>query len=114
MLIVKRLAVFVGVIILLYSVYYDLNKGTLTLLHEESAETAATTEAPVTPAVREVPYVETRVSTGDTVLSLVKEAVDGPLPVSVDQVIRDFEELNGIGASEIQAGKTYKFPKYPS
>ncbi|MFW0780492.1 hypothetical protein QU593_07770 [Rossellomorea marisflavi] len=110
----KRLTVFVGVIILLYSVYYDLNKGTLTLLHEESVETAAPMKEPITPDVREVPYIETKVSTGDTVLSLVKDAVGGPLPVSVDQVIRDFEELNGIGASEIQAGKTYKFPKYPS
>ncbi|MCA1058042.1 hypothetical protein LCL96_03810 [Rossellomorea aquimaris] len=119
----KRMAIFFGIIILLYSVYYDLNEGTLRLLYKEA--TVATTQPqvnanpqqPSVPAEREetsssLPYVEMEIKPGDTVLSLVEDLLDGSIPVSIDQVISDFEELNEVSPAKIQIGKTYKIPNY--
>ncbi|CAN7321108.1 hypothetical protein [Rossellomorea sp. LjRoot5] len=120
----KRMAIFFGIIILLYSVYYDLNKGTLRLLYKEAI--VATSEPLVNGNQREQPqepvkreedpsslsYVEMEVKPGDTVLSLVEDLIDGSIPVSIDQVITDFEELNDVSPAKIQIGKTYKIPNY--
>jgi hypothetical protein len=120
----KRMAVFFGIIILLYSVYYDLNKGTLRLLYKEA--TVATTQpqekvdqrqSPEDSAEKEktpssLSYVEMEVKPGDTVLSLVEDLLDGSIPVSIDRVISDFEELNEVPPAKIQIGKTYKIPNY--
>lgn len=120
----KRMAIFFGIIILLYSVYYDLNKGTLRLLYEEA--TVASSEplvngnqgdVPQEPVKRgeapsSLPYVEMEVKPGDTVLSLVEDLLDGSIPVSIDRVIADFEELNDVPPAKIQIGKTYKIPNY--
>ncbi|MFC7783265.1 MULTISPECIES: hypothetical protein [unclassified Rossellomorea] len=119
----KRMAIFFGIIILLYSVYYDLNKGTLRLLYNEA--TVATAQPQVnqtsSPAPLESPseedpssisYVEMEVKPGDTVLSLVEDLLDGSMPVSIERVITDFEELNDVPPAKIQIGKTYKIPNY--
>ncbi len=119
----KRMAIFFGVIILLYSVYYDLNKGTLRLLYKEAS--VATTQPQVnqvTPSRSQGPetqedasslsYVEMEVKPGDTVLSLAEDLLDGSIPVSIEQVITDFEELNEVSPDKIQIGKTYKVPSY--
>ncbi|MCR8847166.1 hypothetical protein NQ095_02000 [Rossellomorea sp. SC111] len=120
----KRMAIFFGIIILLYSVYYDLNKGTLRLLYKEA--TVATSQPLVNGNQRELSeepvnrgedpsslsYVEMEVKPGDTVLSLVEDLLDGSIPVSIDQVITDFEELNDVPPAKIQIGKTYKIPNY--
>ncbi|MGG3913404.1 hypothetical protein [Rossellomorea vietnamensis] len=120
----KRMAIFFGIIILLYSVYYDLNKGTLRLLYKEA--TVASSEplvngnqgdVPQEPVKRgeapsSLPYVEMEVKPGDTVLSLVEDLLDGSIPVSIDRVIADFEELNDVSPAKIQIGKTYKIPNY--
>ncbi|MBN8190971.1 hypothetical protein JI667_02305 [Bacillus sp. NTK074B] len=121
----KRMAIFIGIIILLYSVYYDLNNGTLKLLYKEAtvANSAPRVNVnqtkPSTPVegVRErdtssLPYVEMEVKPGDTVLSLVEDLIDGSIPVSIDRVITDFEKLNDLPPAKIQIGKTYKIPNY--
>ncbi|MEI2665472.1 hypothetical protein [Rossellomorea sp. LJF3] len=120
----KRMAIFFGIIILLYSVYYDLNKGTLRLLYKEATVASSEPlvngnqgEPPQEPVQRgegpsSLPYVEMEVKPGDTVLSLVEELLDGSIPVSIDQVISDFEELNDVPPAKIQIGKTYKIPNY--
>ncbi|TMU85553.1 hypothetical protein FGG79_10060 [Bacillus sp. BHET2] len=119
----KRMAIFLGFIILLYSVYYDLNKGTLRLLYKEASVTTAqplvnqgTSSRSEGPETQEGPsslsYVEMEVKPGDTVLSLVEDLLDGSIPVSIDQVITDFEELNEVPPDKIQIGKTYKVPSY--
>lgn len=118
----KRMAIFFGIIILLYSVYYDLNKGTLRLLYQES--TVATAQPQVNQAsptasqqtaeedLSSIPYVEMKVKPGDTVLSLSEDLLDGSIPVPIERVITDFEELNDLPPAKIQIGKTYKIPNY--
>ncbi|MBW3114316.1 MULTISPECIES: hypothetical protein [Bacillaceae] len=119
----KRMAIFFGIIILLYSVYYDLNNGTLKLLYKEAtvANSAPRVNVnqtePSTPVDGDrepssLPYVEMEVKPGDTVLSLVEDLLDASIPVSIDKVITDFEELNDVPPAKIQIGKTYKIPNY--
>ncbi|PFA62407.1 hypothetical protein CN378_20825 [Bacillus sp. AFS015802] len=119
----KRMALFFGIIILLYSVYYDLNKGTLKLLYKESIVATVKPQVNQLPpetsrgaesdqAASSIPYVEMEIKPGDTVLSLTEDLLDGSIPVSIDKVINDFEELNDVAPAKIQIGKTYKIPNY--
>ncbi|MEL3972833.1 hypothetical protein AAEO50_11115 [Rossellomorea oryzaecorticis] len=119
----KRMIIFLGIIILLYSVYYDLNKGTLNLLTKRHTEVltaqpqAVTQEAIDSVSLPEASessrsYVEVKIKPGDTVLSLVENSIEGTLPVSIEQVVSDFEELNDVEPGKIQIGKTYKIPHY--
>ncbi|NMH69715.1 hypothetical protein HF072_13080 [Bacillus sp. RO3] len=119
----KRMAVFFGVIILLYSVYYDLYKGTLRLLYHDAAVTTAppiqndqkpapSREPHTVEDPSSIPYVEMEIKPGDTVLSLTEDLLDGSLPVSIERVITDFEELNDVPPAKIQIGKIYKIPNY--
>lgn len=119
----KRMAIFFGIIILLYSVYYDLNKGTLRLIYKEATVVTAEPQVnkpksptPEDPEPNEASstktYVEMEVKPGDTVLSLVEDLLDGSIPVSIERVISDFEELNDVPPAKIQIGKTYKIPNY--
>ncbi|WP_064091482.1 hypothetical protein [Rossellomorea aquimaris] len=117
----KRMIIFFGILILLYSVYYDLNKGTLRLLYKETATGTLDQNQEVIPAQSHeniidtsssIPFIEIEVKPGDTVLSLVEESLNDSLPVSIEQVISDFEELNEVPPSKIQIGKTYKIPQY--
>ncbi|MCA1054849.1 hypothetical protein LCM10_07595 [Rossellomorea aquimaris] len=120
----KRLFIFFGIIILLYSVYYDLNKGTLRLLMDEASMVTA---QPQPQSIRKetvdsvpssghedpsLPYIEIKIQPGDTVLSLVEDSLEGSLPVSIEQVVTDFEELNSVPPGKIQIGKIYKIPDY--
>ncbi|MBH9967466.1 hypothetical protein [[Bacillus] enclensis] len=119
----KRMFIFFGIIILLYSVYYDLNKGTLNLLAEKHStvvtarpqemekEDVESVPLPSGPDVSQK-YVEKEIKPGDTVLSLVEESLQGRLPVSIEQVVSDFEELNDTTPGKIQIGRTYKIPLY--
>ncbi|WP_175991022.1 hypothetical protein [Bacillus sp. Marseille-Q1617] len=119
----KRMIIFFGIIILLYSVYYDLNKGTLHLLAKkpstvvtaqpqaEMKENSDTVSLPDTSGAAQM-YVEMEIKPGDTVLSLVEDSLQGKLPVSIEQVVSDFEELNNTAPGKIQIGKTYKIPLY--
>ncbi|MGR3765044.1 hypothetical protein [Rossellomorea sp. NS-SX7] len=119
----KRMIIFFGIIILLYSVYYDLNKGTLNLLTKNNS-TVVTAQpqdvqkgkietAPLPDASDSTQtYIEMEIKPGDTVLSLVEDSLQGKLPVSIEQVVSDFEELNNTSPGKIQIGKTYKIPLY--
>jgi hypothetical protein len=119
----KRMFIFLGIIILLYSVYYDLNKGTLHLLTKNHS--TAVTAQPQTVKMEKIEsvsipdasesrqtYIEMEIKPGDTVLSLVEDSMQGSLPVSIEQVVTDFEDLNNTAAGKIQIGKTYKIPLY--
>jgi hypothetical protein len=119
----KRMIIFLGIIILLYSVYYDLNKGTLNLLTKRNTEVVtAQPQAVKKEAIDSVSlpeasessqsYVEVKIKPGDTVLSLVENSLEGKLPVSIEQVVSDFEKLNDVPPGKIQIGKTYKIPHY--
>lgn len=114
----KRLGIFFLVMIVSYSIYYDLKAGTLPKVEETAAQVIATDteETPVEETDEEefeIEHMEVKIKSGDTVLSLMEQMLDGPLPVSIDQLIEDFETLNeGQSPQDIQVGKVYKLPKY--
>jgi hypothetical protein len=92
----------------IYIVYHDVTKGTLP---------AATTPSHVQAVKAEdkgaLNYKMMKVKAGDTILSIMEKERGGPLPVSIEQLIKDFESLNpGVKAESLQIGKTYKFPVY--
>jgi hypothetical protein len=102
----KRLIGFLVGILVIYVIYYDLNHGTLPSVHEQKIKAANTEQPPI-------PYFEKNVLPGDTVLSIVENRIDGPIPVSISEVVEHFHLLNdGKKPEDIQIGKTYKFPDY--
>ncbi|WP_102345578.1 hypothetical protein [Bacillus sp. Marseille-P3661] len=128
----RKLLVTLISIFVLYVIYYDLSVGTLSnptsivLLNsqttapqvESSTEEMSvkkTTTTENTPISEQGLYFqEVKVVGGATVLSIVEQIQDGPLPVSINQLVLDFEELNpNVKPESIQIGKVYKFPVYP-
>jgi hypothetical protein len=58
-------------------------------------------------------YIEVEVKAGDTVLTIAEKITNKPIPVSITQLIEDFQALNeGTTPEKIQIGKIYKFPVY--
>ncbi len=114
-----RLFVVVLIFITIYSIYYDLSAGTIpqpatpatavvptTLNTEAEAETKKQHSS-------EKMYIEVEVKAGDTVLTIAEKIANKPIPVSITQLVEDFEQMNeGITPEKIQIGKTYKFPVY--
>lgn len=97
-----RMLVFLS---LLYVVYYDVAKGTLPI------QTNAPLE--VTKTAKHLPYQTVKIKAGDTLVSIVEQQQNGPLPVPIETLIRDFESLNpGVKATALQIGKSYKIPVY--
>ncbi|MFO1443450.1 hypothetical protein KDN24_09550 [Bacillus sp. Bva_UNVM-123] len=102
----KRLAALLVLGLIGYTIYYDLTIGTLPVIKEQTIAAKST-------AVAITPYFEKKVSPGDTVLSVVEGKLNGPLPVTITQVIADFNELNnGLQPENLKAGQTYRFPAY--
>ncbi|NNU82995.1 LysM domain-containing protein [Geobacillus sp. BMUD] len=102
----KKLILLLLLFLSSYIVYRDLAIGTL----HPSSETAA---ADVQPNRAPIPYRTVTVHPGDTLLSIVEKELEGPLPVPLEQLIRDFERLNpGEQAQTLKIGKTYKVPIY--
>lgn len=109
----KRFLALIAAAVILYSIYYDMSTGTLPTASEpisESREKVPEKKAKPKPAL---PYYEKKVTTGDTVLSIIEEQLDNPIPLPISKVVSDFEKLNnGTEPNEIQPGKIYKFPNY--
>lgn len=109
----KKLAGFLFIVLLIYSVYHDMNYGTLPTavspVETEEKEPSPTDKSDKTDS----PYFEKKIQPGDTVLSVLEKRFDGPLPVPISTIIKDFHSLNnGMDPKEIQLGKSYKFPEY--
>ncbi|WP_026584514.1 hypothetical protein [Bacillus sp. J33] len=103
----RRIAGILLSVLVIYVIYYDLNHGTL------RAGTEQVLEASTKPEEMGLPYFEKKVSPGETVLSIVEMNLDGPIPVSIEDVVSDFSVLNkGTKPQEIKSGQTYKFPEY--
>lgn len=108
----KRILGLIVLILLIYVIYYDLSKGTLSLVQAGNDEHE---KAVVSVAEQEISYFEKRAGSGDTLLSVVEESLSSSIPVSIEMVIEDFKWLNdGLTPQEIQYGKIYKFPDYRS
>lgn len=118
----KRIAGIFIMLIFLYSTYYDLTIGTLPSEISKASEPTAEqkvivesteekedtiTEEPVTD-----PFQAVTVEPGNTVLSIVEHLHEGPYPATIQDIIYDFKELNGIEPEEMQIGEEYLFPLY--
>lgn len=102
----KRLAALLLSVLIIYVIYFDLTHGTLPVIKEQITEAKFSNDTVL-------PYFEREVSPGETVLSVVEKEMDGPLPVTISQVIADFSALNnGLKPEELKFGKTYRFPEY--
>jgi len=103
----KRTLLFFTVCFTLFIIYYDVSVGTL-----PTSTTAVPASPDSVPAAEvSLPFTETTISPGDTLLSIV-ENKQGRIPVSIEQVVTDFEKLNGIKPESMQIGKRYKIPLY--
>ncbi|AXK20217.1 TPA: hypothetical protein ROY05_000798 [Bacillus toyonensis] len=115
----KRLGIFLFVLVLGYIFYYDIKIGTLPMLSSYKKTTAAQTikkeETTTKQSKKEetdVTYKAIEVKTGETVLSITEQINKKKIP-SIEKIIDDFKQLNkSTSATKIQIGKTYKFPLY--
>lgn len=104
----KRLFALILAALTIFVIYYDLSKGTLPADDEQTIEATSMTNTTE-------PFFERKVNPGDTVLSIIEQKLNGPLPVSITDVITDFSNLNnGLKPEELKYGETYKFPIYSS
>ncbi|HLU22169.1 hypothetical protein [Lederbergia graminis] len=104
----KRVFVLFAAIITMYAIYYDLTAGTLPT---SSAQQSIAVNNPV--QIEDPTYEIIKILPGDTVISVMEKIQQGPIPVSIDQLVTDFEKMNeGIKPEQIQIGKSYKFPTY--
>ncbi len=119
----KRIGLFLIVLIILYSTYYDLTIGTLPngltkqaqAINEETEVKNQKLDNNIDPntLVHNDPYQEVVVEPGYTVLSIVEHLHQGPISPSIQEIMYDFEQLNpGTKADSLQIGKTYLFPIY--
>ncbi|MFC5713392.1 hypothetical protein ACFPU1_11415 [Thalassorhabdus alkalitolerans] len=126
----RKLFGFLLIVIAIIAVYYDLTVGTLPTVVEEpappQAEATETEEEkneeeqneqesprPLPDSSFNESAVEVTVEPGQTVLSIVEQLHEGPVPASIQQVSHDFSRLNNdILPEEIQIDQTYWFPTY--
>jgi hypothetical protein len=93
-----------------YIIYYDVTTGTLIASTKATAPPEHTADAKTNV---HIPYQTVTVKPGDTLLSIMEELQNGPIPVPIDKAITDFEALNpGEKAQTLQIGKKYKIPVY--
>lgn len=105
----KRLVLFLVAVIVLYTIYYDLNYGTLPAAVSKEPKVSEMTNN----EFNGQPYFEHMVHNGDTVLSIIENQLGGSIPVPISDVVSDFKTLNqDLDPQEIQSGKKYKFPDY--
>ncbi|WP_227934966.1 hypothetical protein [Alkalihalobacillus deserti] len=116
----KRMGTIFIILVILYSTYYDLTVGTLPNGLTEAAEAITDEEATSTNIAEEEttileldPFQEVTVEPGHTVLSIVEHLHEGTIKATIQEIVYDFQELNGgIRPEEIQIGETYLFPVY--
>ncbi|MBE3570656.1 MAG: hypothetical protein IMW92_11230 [Bacillales bacterium] len=105
----KRLGMLLALIVVIIAIGYDLKTGTLPSSHPKASPFSVAATA----VHSSIPYKEIKIHSGDTVLSIAERIQKGKLPVSIDEVIHDFETLNnGLKPEDIMVGRTYKFPVY--
>jgi hypothetical protein len=104
----KKLLGVAFLLLVCYIVFFDLSHGTLPAANEKKVETIIKETNTV-----DIAFFEEKVKAGDTVLTIVENKLKAQIPVSIDEIVHDFGELNdGITPEKIQIGKTYRFPVY--
>ncbi|MFC0473511.1 hypothetical protein ACFFHM_24115 [Halalkalibacter kiskunsagensis] len=122
----KRIGTILIILVILYSTYYDLTIGTLPNGLTQAVAEQKTIEQQNNSVDKDEsnqnselilddlePVKEIVVEPGQTVLSIVEHLHEGPISPSIQEIVHDFQELNGgIKPEEIQIGKKYFFPLY--
>ncbi|MBP3039647.1 hypothetical protein J9303_09120 [Bacillaceae bacterium Marseille-Q3522] len=103
----KRLVGLILTMLISLAIIYDLRTGTLPREEPESIEAASPA------AVEDIAFFEKEITAGDTLISIVEEQLQSAIPVTIPEVISDFQQLNnGLPPEDMQMGETYKFPDY--
>ncbi|WP_226667396.1 LysM peptidoglycan-binding domain-containing protein [Metabacillus litoralis] len=109
----KRFSLLLLCLFICYIAYYDFRVGTLPAVSQAASDN--TTVPVVTTSIsqkKSINYFEHKVKQGDTVLSII-EKYHSMLPASIEQISKDFEELNSdVKAHSIVTGQIYRFPSY--
>lgn len=123
----KRVSMFVIILLFLISLGRDLTVGTFpiekttsTLANAESAKQAPTVKrtsqpmySPSENVTKRYQRVQHKVTAGETVLSIMENLNKGGPPVTIQQMLSDFEVLNpNVNPHQIKTNQTYTFPKY--
>ncbi len=96
-----RFFLLIFVVVIGYAAYIDISHGSLPFRNTAKANN-----------VNSIPYYVKEIKPGDTVLSLVEKTEDS-LPVAIEDIISDFEELNdGLSPEKILIGRSYNIPDY--
>ncbi|MGJ7034983.1 type IV pilus assembly protein FimV [Anoxybacillus eryuanensis] len=99
----KNMFIFLMFIAICAIAYHDLTDGTIHTIRSQTT----------VKQTNDLPYREVTVQRGDTLLSIIEREMNSKLPVSIDQLITDFQALNPhVNAHSLQAGKTYRIPHY--
>lgn len=110
-LILKRFSLLLIGLFLCYIIYYDFQIGTLPAVSQAASDNE-TIPVIQTQTSANIDYFEQKVQQGDTVLTII-EKYHNILPASIEQISKDFEELNpNVKANSIISGKIYRFPNY--
>jgi hypothetical protein len=106
----KRIFLFLFGLLTIYVIYIDLTAGTLPQDETQKTEETVVT---MTNIKSSADSFEAKVEPGETLISIVENHIEKPLPVSIDELIEDFQNLNpGLSPEKIQIGSTYEFPDY--
>jgi hypothetical protein len=106
----KRFLLTIFTLLTIYVIYIDLTQGTLP---EKSTEESAPAVETLANTTESLPAFEASVGRGETLISIVERHIDKPLPVSIEELVQDFQKLNpGQAPEKIQIGVTYLFPDY--
>ncbi|MFA1820428.1 hypothetical protein ACDX78_09640 [Virgibacillus oceani] len=100
----KKIIIYILVFLFLFSVYKDLNGGSLqNNLNEQE----------ITP-VTDYKAVYLKVQHGDTILSIVESINEGNMnKMDIDQIMEDFKLLNpNVQPEEVKVAHFYYFPSY--
>ncbi|MFS0775951.1 hypothetical protein ABC255_08090 [Neobacillus sp. 3P2-tot-E-2] len=106
----KRIFLFLFGLLTIYVIYIDLTAGTLPQDETQKTEETVVT---MTNIKSSADSFKAEVEPGETLISIVENHIEKPLPVSIDELIEDFQNLNpGLSPEKIQIGSTYEFPDY--
>ncbi|SFE29623.1 hypothetical protein [Alteribacillus iranensis] len=121
----KRLLLFIVIVVIGIAVYYDFSEGTLSQ-QSSGVQTNSSPSEDNTNIDNHISELngnssvldgqktaEVTVERGQTVLTIVEKLHSGPVPASIQQISDDFQKLNdGLSPNEIKADATYIFPLY--
>jgi hypothetical protein len=101
----KKIFIYILVFLFLFSVYKDLDGGSLQNRLETLTENASITNYKA---------VYVKVQHGDTILSIVEDINEKTMQIQdINQILEDFRLLNpNVNTDQLKVGHFYYFPSY--